>query len=106
MSKRPIIGIPTQVVQSFGGIPADFPPSWAMSQRYIHALTAAGAIPWMIPLLPEDIDTLRAICADPERAEDALCLRLLVSRRDSLPPCHEPRAALGSGELAFDAVQK
>jgi len=32
-----------------------------MSQRYIHALTAAGAIPWMIPLLPEDTDTLRAI---------------------------------------------
>jgi putative glutamine amidotransferase len=48
-------------VQSFGGIPADFPPSWAMSQRYIHALTAAGAIPWMIPLLPEDTDTLRGI---------------------------------------------
>ena len=61
MSKRPIIGIPTQVLQSFGGIPADFPPSWAMSQRYIHALTAAGAIPWMIPLLPEDGDTLRGI---------------------------------------------
>lgn len=61
MSKRPIIGIPTQVVQSFGGIPADFPPSWAMSQRYIHALTAAGAIPWLIPLLPEDTETLRGI---------------------------------------------
>jgi putative glutamine amidotransferase len=61
MSKRPIIGIPTQVVQSFGGIPADFPPSWAMSQRYIHALTAAAAIPWLIPLLPDDVDTLRGI---------------------------------------------
>src|SRR5687767_16005273 len=61
MSKRPVIGIPTQVVQSFGGIPADFPPSWAMSQRYIHALTAAGAIPWLVPLLPDDTDTLRGI---------------------------------------------
>jgi putative glutamine amidotransferase len=61
MSKRPIIGIPTQALQSFGGIPADFPPSWAMSQRYILALAAAGAIPWMIPLLPDDTDTLRGI---------------------------------------------
>jgi putative glutamine amidotransferase len=61
MSKRPIIGIPTQVLQSLGGIPAEFPPSWAMSQRYIHALTAAGAIPWMIPLLPDDADTLKGI---------------------------------------------
>ena len=32
-----------------------------MSQRYIHALTAAGAIPWLIPLLPEDTETLRGI---------------------------------------------
>src|SRR5688500_5457141 len=61
MSKRPIIGIPTQGLQSFGGIPADFPPSWAMSQRYIQTLTSTGAIPWMIPLLPEDTDTLRGI---------------------------------------------
>jgi putative glutamine amidotransferase len=61
MNRRPIIGIPTQVVQSFGGIPADFPPSWAMSQRYILALAAAGAIPWLIPLLPDDHETLRGI---------------------------------------------
>jgi putative glutamine amidotransferase len=61
MSKRPVVGIPTQVVQSFGGIPADFPPSWAMSKRYVHALTAAGAIPWLIPLIPEDVETLRGI---------------------------------------------
>lgn len=61
MSKRPIIGIPTQVIQSLGGIPADFPPSWAMSQRYVRALTAAGAVPWLIPLLPDEPETLRAI---------------------------------------------
>ncbi|MGQ0712652.1 MAG: gamma-glutamyl-gamma-aminobutyrate hydrolase family protein [Gemmatimonadaceae bacterium] len=60
MSRRPIIGIPTQVVQSFGGIPADFPPSWAMSQRYVLALTASRALPWLIPLVPDD-ETLRAI---------------------------------------------
>jgi putative glutamine amidotransferase len=32
-----------------------------MSQRYIHALTAAAAIPWLIPLLPDDVETLRGI---------------------------------------------
>ena len=44
MHRRPIIGIPTQNLQSLGGIPAEFPPSWVMSQRYILTLTAAGAI--------------------------------------------------------------
>ena len=61
MHRRPIIGIPTQNLQSLGGIPADFPPSWVMSQRYILTLTAAGAIPWMIPLVGDDGATLRGI---------------------------------------------
>ena len=61
MHKRPIIGIPTQNLQSLGGIPAEFPPSWVMSQRYILTLTASGAIPWMIPLVGDDESTLRGI---------------------------------------------
>ena len=61
MHRRPVIGIPTQNLQSLGGIPADFPPSWVMSQRYILTLTAAGAIPWMIPLVGDDEETLRGI---------------------------------------------
>jgi putative glutamine amidotransferase len=61
MSRRPVIGIPTQSLQSLGGIPAEFPPSWVMSQRYILTLTTAGAIPWMIPLVGDDEETLRAI---------------------------------------------
>ena len=61
MNSRPIVGIPTQSLQSLGGLPADIPPSWAMSQRYITALTAYGAVPWMIPLLPDDEGTMRAI---------------------------------------------
>lgn len=61
MSSRPIIGIPTQSLQSLGGLPADIPPSWAMSQRYITALTAVGAVPWMVPLLADDEGTMRAI---------------------------------------------
>ncbi|MBA3670510.1 MAG: gamma-glutamyl-gamma-aminobutyrate hydrolase family protein [Gemmatimonadaceae bacterium] len=56
---RPIIGIPTQTLQSLGGVSAEIPPSWVMSQRYILTLTAAGAIPWMIPLVDEE--TLRGI---------------------------------------------
>jgi putative glutamine amidotransferase len=56
---RPVIGIPTQTLQSLGGVPAEIPPSWAMSQRYVLALTNAGAIPWLIPLVDEE--TLRGI---------------------------------------------
>jgi len=56
---RPVIGIPTQTLQSLGGVPAEIPPSWAMSQRYVLALANAGAIPWLIPLV--DDETLRGI---------------------------------------------
>ena len=58
---RPVIGVPTQNLQSLGGVPADIPASWVMSQRYIRALTAAGALPWMIPLVGDEPDTLRGI---------------------------------------------
>src|SRR5881394_2245270 len=57
VQRRPIIGIPTQTLQSVGGISADIPASWVMSQRYVLALTNAGAIPWLIPLI--DDETLR-----------------------------------------------
>jgi putative glutamine amidotransferase len=56
---RPVVGIPTQTLQSLGGVSAEIPPSWVMSQRYILTLTTAGAIPWMIPLVDEA--TLRGI---------------------------------------------
>ncbi|MEP7002281.1 MAG: gamma-glutamyl-gamma-aminobutyrate hydrolase family protein, partial [bacterium] len=58
-SGRPVVGIPTQTLQSLGGVSSEIPPSWVMSQRYILTLTAAGAIPWMIPLVDES--TLRGI---------------------------------------------
>ena len=61
MHPRPVIGVPTQTLQSLGGIPADTPPSWVMSQRYILTLTSVGAIPWMIPLVSDDRDALRGI---------------------------------------------
>src|SRR5215211_2242203 len=55
--KRPIVGVPTQTLQTLGGISADIPPSWVMSQRYVLTLTSAGAIPYLIPLI--DDETLR-----------------------------------------------
>lgn len=57
--RRPVVGIPTQTLQSLGGVSSEIPPSWVMSQRYILTLTAAGAIPWMIPLVDES--TLRGV---------------------------------------------
>jgi putative glutamine amidotransferase len=56
---RPIVGIPTQTLQTLGGISADIPPSWVMSQRYVSTLTNAGAIPWLIPLV--DDETLHGV---------------------------------------------
>src|SRR5437868_354285 len=32
-----------------------------MSQRYIRALTSVGALPWMIPLVSDEPETMRAI---------------------------------------------
>jgi putative glutamine amidotransferase len=58
-STRPVVGIPTQTLQSLGGVSAEIPASWVMSQRYVSTLTNAGAIPWLIPLV--DDETLRGI---------------------------------------------
>ena len=58
-SGRPVVGVPTQTLQSLGGVSAEIPPSWVMSQRYILTLVAAGAVPWMIPLV--DDETLRGV---------------------------------------------
>lgn len=43
------------------GIPESLPQSWVMNQRYFFAATIVGGVPWMIPLLDDDPDTLRAI---------------------------------------------
>ena len=58
-STRPVVGIPTQTLQSLGGVSAEIPASWVMSQRYVSTLTNAGAIPWLVPLV--DDETLRGI---------------------------------------------
>jgi putative glutamine amidotransferase len=58
---RPVIGLTTQTLHSIDGIPTGLPQSWVMNQRYFHAAAEAGAIPWMIPLLYDDLPTLREI---------------------------------------------
>ncbi len=58
MATRPIIGVPTQTLEE---IPGELPRCWVMSQQYVRVLVAAGAVPWIIPLLRGDLATLRAI---------------------------------------------
>jgi putative glutamine amidotransferase len=61
LTYRPTIGLTTQTLHSIDGIPPALPSSWVMNQRYFHAATEAGAVPWMIPLFDQDMATLRAI---------------------------------------------
>lgn len=56
---RPVIGIATQTLPP---IPGERPHCWVMGHRYVEALRLAGALPWLIPLLPHDPDTTAAIC--------------------------------------------
>jgi putative glutamine amidotransferase len=58
VTRRPIIGIPTQTQPA---VPGELPRCWIMSNRYVQVLASAGAVPWLIPLLPNDEATLRAI---------------------------------------------
>lgn len=58
---RPTIGLTTQTLHSIDGIPPALPHSWVMNQRYFLAVTMVGGVPWMIPLLDDDLPTLRAI---------------------------------------------
>jgi putative glutamine amidotransferase len=60
MPGRPVVGIATQTLPAVVG---ERPPCWVMGQRYVEALRAAGAVPWLIPLLPHDPDTLGEIFA-------------------------------------------
>ncbi len=61
MHVRPVVGVPTQTLQAIDGIPEGLPHSWVMNHRYFLALTSVGALPWMVPLLDRDPDTLRGI---------------------------------------------
>jgi putative glutamine amidotransferase len=61
MQHRPIVGIPAQSLQAIDNIPEGLPASWVMNQRYYEACAMAGAAPFMVPLLEDDAETLRAL---------------------------------------------
>ncbi len=58
MTDRPVIGVPTQTQEA---IPNQLPRSWVMGQRYILVLSSVGAVPWLIPALKDEPETLRGI---------------------------------------------
>jgi putative glutamine amidotransferase len=100
MPYRPTIGIPTQTLHAIDGIPPALPASWVMNQRYYHAASAAGGVPWMVPLLTDDPDTLRCVY---ERLDGVM----LAGGVDLDPQCfgEAPHPALGNTDPDRDAVE-
>src|SRR5262245_13763089 len=48
-------------MQTLEPIAGQLPLSWVMGQKYVRILTSLGAIPWIVPLLADDEQTLRCI---------------------------------------------
>jgi putative glutamine amidotransferase len=55
---RPVIGITTQTLAA---VPDQLARCWGIGRRYVQVLASAGAVPMLVPLLPDDDQTLRAI---------------------------------------------
>ncbi len=58
MRSRPVIGIVMQSLDAVGGYRS---ASWTVGQAYVRVLVEAGALPWLVPPLPGDEATLRAV---------------------------------------------
>jgi putative glutamine amidotransferase len=58
MARRPVIGIATQTLAAVPGVR---PQCWVMGHSYIEELRKVGGIPWIIPLVPHDTETLQHI---------------------------------------------
>ena len=58
MPRRPVIGIATQTLPAVAG---ERQACWLMGRSYVEELRKVGALPWLIPLVPHDPDTLTAI---------------------------------------------
>lgn len=57
MTRRPVIGVITRTVEPTPGHSV----AWSMRQQYVDVLVEAGAVPWLVPLLPDDSATMREI---------------------------------------------
>ena len=99
-SRRPVIGITTQTLHSIDGIPDGLPQSVVMNQRYYIAATMAGAVPWLVPLLDDDLDSLREVY-------DRLDGILIPGGVDMSPETfgEEPHPRLGRIDPARDRVE-
>jgi putative glutamine amidotransferase len=58
MPRRPVIGIATQTLPA---VPGERQACWLMGHSYVEELRKVGGVPWLIPLVPHDPDTLAAI---------------------------------------------
>jgi putative glutamine amidotransferase len=58
MTRRPVIGLTAHTRDAVG---AEVSAGWALGRRYVDVLVHAGAVPWLVPLLHDDLNTLRAI---------------------------------------------
>jgi putative glutamine amidotransferase len=56
--RRPVIGIATQTLPA---VPGERQACWLMGRSYVEELRKVGAVPWVIPLIPHDPDTLQEI---------------------------------------------
>jgi putative glutamine amidotransferase len=97
MPRRPVIGIATQTLPAVVG---ERPPCWVMGRSYIEELRKVGAIPWIIPLIPQDPDTLQHIF-------DRLDGVFITGGVDVDPSCYgEPKTDLcGATDHDRDAVE-
>jgi putative glutamine amidotransferase len=99
-STRPLIGVTTQSLQAIDGIPEGLPSSVVMNERYHLAAAAAGAAPMLVPLLADDLDTLRAVY---ERLDG-----LLIPGGVDIDPARygdPPHAKLGRIDAARDTTE-
>jgi putative glutamine amidotransferase len=97
MASRPIIGVPTQTLEE---IPDELPSCWVMSQQYVRVLVAAGALPWIIPLIQNDVTTLQGIY-------DRLDGLFLPGGVDLHPSAYDeaPNHLVGRTDLARDEIE-
>jgi putative glutamine amidotransferase len=94
---RPVIGIATQTLEPIAG---QVPRAWVMGQKYVRVLTRERAVPWLIPLLPEDEPTLRQIY---ERLDGLF----LTGGVDVDPSCYgeDRQPTCGCSDVARDSVE-